>query len=757
MKRTLTFLSVLLMIAVIWWRLSSLTPIPEEDHDLPLSEFSISHALDHVKTLSEAPHFVGSENHTKVRNYIMGQLSHLGLSPRIQEGLTTGKGNYLSRVNNIYTTIKGDREGPALLLMTHYDSHPHSALGASDAGSGVAVILEAIRAHLESGPYTGNDLILLFTDGEELGLNGARYFVENIPVPQEIGLVLNFEARGSGGPGIMLLETNGGNEALINSFAEARVSNPFGSSLFYSIYKLLPNDTDLTIFRETGNIPGFNFAFIDDHFDYHTAMDSFERLDRPTLAHQAGYLMPLLKYYSQADLNTLSSNKDLVYFDLPGGTLFRYPFSAILSLWMATLLLFLLVLAYGIKTKRLPGREVLHGTAKFIFILVFTVASTYLGWELILLFYPHYTDILHGFPYGGYWYMAAGIALVIAVCLLVYHGKSKEEQAAYMVAPLFFWLLLTLGISFYLKGASYLVFPVALSIICWAVMLRQKHPNAILMLLLLLPALWLITPLIRMFPVALGLKSLPLAAVLTTLTFGLSLPVTGYLKRKQQWGYFFLIITGISLWYAHRMSPVTPDHPHHTSLVYMEDAKENNAFLATYNNSLSSWLSTSLGNDPKPYTFPTEFGSKYGTPFTFYRSVTPKKIIPPQIRVLQDSIIKGERSVKISVLHLRQVSRLEVFLNNGELLSGTVNGEPLTVYSPTQDTQHLFTHYITNNDPALLELKLKTGSGTELIFYESSNDLLTHPAMDITPRPRAEIPMPFVLNDAVITRSVISL
>jgi hypothetical protein len=32
------------------------------------------------------------------------------------------------------------------------------------------------------------------------------------------------------------------------------------------------NDTDLTVFREKG-VQGYNFAFIDGHYNYHTAQD----------------------------------------------------------------------------------------------------------------------------------------------------------------------------------------------------------------------------------------------------------------------------------------------------------------------------------------------------------------------------------------------------------------------------------------------------------------------------------------------------
>ena len=79
--------------------------------------------------------------------------------------------------------------------------------------------------------------------------------------------MLNFEARGSGGPSYMLIETNGGNANMMKEFVAANPKYPVANSLAYSIYKELPNDTDLTIFRRDGNIDGFNFAFIDDHYE----------------------------------------------------------------------------------------------------------------------------------------------------------------------------------------------------------------------------------------------------------------------------------------------------------------------------------------------------------------------------------------------------------------------------------------------------------------------------------------------------------
>ena len=88
--------------------------------------------------------------------------------------------------------------------------------------AGVATILEGLRAYNASGKKPLNDIIVVFTDAEEIGLVGASLFVDKHPWAKNVGLVLNFEARGSGGPSNMIVETNGGNTNLIKAFAAGR-------------------------------------------------------------------------------------------------------------------------------------------------------------------------------------------------------------------------------------------------------------------------------------------------------------------------------------------------------------------------------------------------------------------------------------------------------------------------------------------------------------------------------------------------------
>ena len=78
-----------------------------------------------------------------------------------------------------------------------------------------------------------NDLILLFTDAEEAGLLGATAFMAQHPYAKEVGVALNFEARGSGGP-VLMFETSNGNARLIQEFAQS-APYPAANSLLYEI------------------------------------------------------------------------------------------------------------------------------------------------------------------------------------------------------------------------------------------------------------------------------------------------------------------------------------------------------------------------------------------------------------------------------------------------------------------------------------------------------------------------------------------
>jgi Zn-dependent M28 family amino/carboxypeptidase len=371
MKRFSTIVSILIILGALYWSFADLKPSLNSSKSNTETDFSIDNALKHLKNISEEAHYVGSKEHKKVQNYIVSELQKMGFETEIQTQTAVNKKWFAATTaENIIAKLKGTDSKKALMLLTHYDSNPHSSLGASDAGSGVVTILEGLRAFIAKNETQKNDIVVLISDAEELGLLGAQAFVDAHSWINDIGLILNFEARGSGGPSYMLMETNGKNSKLLREFLATKPNFPAANSLMYSIYKELPNDTDLTIFREDANINGFNFAFIGDHFDYHTAQDSYERLDRETLLHQADYLTTSLNYFSNSDLTDFNSDEDFVYVNFPFIKLIAYPFSWVFPMVALCGILFLVLLFFGISLNKIDIKGILKGFIPFLVCVV---------------------------------------------------------------------------------------------------------------------------------------------------------------------------------------------------------------------------------------------------------------------------------------------------------------------------------------------------------------------------------------------------
>jgi len=101
-------------------------PQDYDQTEAPLSEFSTKRALETVKQISKQPHFVGSKNHEAVAGYIQKELQDLGLETTVQEGFTMTEYGTLVQSKNILAKLKGSKNSKALLLLSHYDSAPHS-------------------------------------------------------------------------------------------------------------------------------------------------------------------------------------------------------------------------------------------------------------------------------------------------------------------------------------------------------------------------------------------------------------------------------------------------------------------------------------------------------------------------------------------------------------------------------------------------------------------------------------------------------
>jgi len=154
MKRTLTSLFIVLLISIISYiSIEGLQPSATYFKEETEKSFSTANAFNHVKRIGSQPHSIGTKAHSEVRNYIVQQLQDLDLEVQTQKGYDFNNSGILTAPQNILAKIEGnDPSRSALLVMTHYDSAVHSSPGASDAASGVGVILESLRVFLQNNP-----------------------------------------------------------------------------------------------------------------------------------------------------------------------------------------------------------------------------------------------------------------------------------------------------------------------------------------------------------------------------------------------------------------------------------------------------------------------------------------------------------------------------------------------------------------------------------------------------------------------------
>jgi len=164
-----------------------------------LAKFDGAKAWDHLRAqVALGPRPAGSPAIIETRRYISDQLKAGGLAVREQPFTGNTPTGPISMVNLI-ATIPG-RRADRIVIGTHYDTkrfREFRFLGASDAASSTAVVLELARVLKAQQPeYT---IELLFLDGEEAVVEwqgndntyGSRYYVQ---AAQQSGAIAGVKA-----------------------------------------------------------------------------------------------------------------------------------------------------------------------------------------------------------------------------------------------------------------------------------------------------------------------------------------------------------------------------------------------------------------------------------------------------------------------------------------------------------------------------------------------------------------------------------
>ena len=709
-----------------------------------LTSFSAERAMKHVLAIAQRPHPIGSAEHDRVRDYLVEQLSNLGLGPQIQNA--TGVGTRYAdagRVQNILARMPGSQKGgPAVLLVAHYDS-VEAGPGAADDSAGIAAILETIRA-LRAGAPLMHDVIVLFTDGEESDMLGAAAFVREHPWAKDTAMVLNFEARGTSGRSLMF-ETGPSN--LDTTRVLRTVPGVTAGSLFTTIYRTMPNDTDLSELALLGT-PALNFAFGDGADRYHTSHDDVAHLNVGSLQHHGQQALALARAFANEPLPRRRTG-DAVFFDFPGVGLVVYSEKWAIPLALLAAALTLVVIVRSRRETTRFGRDALLSATATVGAVVLSAAAAYLA-GLILSF-------LHAtLPWGGapawsplYWAAVALLSLAISTAsyeVLRRRGSVNGLHAGALLA----WTLLSLATAAIVPGSSYL-FTWPTLVVALAALFPDGRglltTKGIAMCIAALVTAGLLIPIAYLIgAVFLGVTAAGgiITAAIIALIAWLLMPLLEIVCDGARWSTPLictaaaLVLVGIGALTV-RASDV---HPVPSMLIYAIDADSLDAWLASRASTAraDAWTRTSLGLFTQG---PEWIAHMFLYPTAIVARRVPFLPLPqPTIDILSDSTTSDGRQLSLRVQAAADATMLGIRVTAAPVISAAIDGRAVDTTRYRLRTQEWALRYWAPSDAgALLRLTVPAGSTPTLEIIARCPGVPTLPGVSISPRPANVVPV----------------
>jgi hypothetical protein len=763
-----------LLILIGLFAIRSIEPPPAADENAPVTEFSAARAMRDVREIAKKPHPLGSAEIDRVREYLAGRLRELGANPQVQTTTVARHSPFgpdtWATVKNLVAKIPGSHPTGALMIVAHYDSVP-SGPGAGDDAASVAAILETMRA-LKAGPALSNDLIVLFTDGEELGMLGAQGFVETYPALDNIKVVLNFEMRGDYGPSIMF-QTSAHDSWLIDQLAAA-APFPHASSGAESVYKRMPNDTDLTVFLDAG-MAGMNFAAAGGITRYHTALDNADLLDQRTLQHQGSYALSVARQFGSIDLNAPQTH-DAVFFVVVG-ELIHYSARLATPLAILVTILVLGILCIGIRDGRFTIGGIGSGFAIYAIAIVVAVAeargvwwlmATLAGWRML----PVHTT------YGGFYFSVGADALIFGTLWMAYEVIGPRFRLQNLGAgALVLWTVMMIAASIAMSGGSYIfTWPLLFAAIA---MSYRPHPNdsrfAIPALIAIAPATVMLAPSFAasadgtiLFLIFCGLTAVML--------FGLFIPYIDFLTGGHRWivpGVLGLLAL-VMIVKGNAASNFDASQPHPNSIFYFQDTDRARARWVSLDSRPDRFTSQFFQHHVRGGWLPKLAGlATSDTPDRDLASISRDfsylnrgrttegdapliNAAPPELKVLDDSTVAGTRTVKMHIASTRKAPIIWMSVPVGV----TVLGCSIDGMSPGDRVTDGWSGWYWQAPAGGFELTLKLATPAPFIVtvIDQTDGLPDTPELAIKPRPPDTMPAPFLFFDSTtLVRKTIAI
>uniref|UniRef100_A0AAA9SEL5 Endoplasmic reticulum metallopeptidase 1 n=2 Tax=Bos taurus TaxID=9913 RepID=A0AAA9SEL5_BOVIN len=236
--------------------------------------------------------------------------------------------SYYDNITNVVVKLE-PRDGAqhAVLANCHFDSVANSP-GASDDAVSCSVMLEVLRVLSTSSEALHHAVIFLFNGAEENVLQASHGFITQHPWASLVRAFINLEAAGVGGKELVF-QTGPENPWLVQAYVSA-AKHPFASVVAQEVFQsgIIPSDTDFRIYRDFGNIPGIDLAFIENGYIYHTKYDTADRILTDSIQRAGDNILAVLKYLATSDMLASSSkyqHGNMVFFDVLGLFVIAYP------------------------------------------------------------------------------------------------------------------------------------------------------------------------------------------------------------------------------------------------------------------------------------------------------------------------------------------------------------------------------------------------------------------------------------------------
>lgn len=721
------FLALLVCLAV--WSQQPPTPVPSSAAP---ALFSAERALTHLPHIASVPHPIGSPAHAQTRAYLVKTLTSLGWDTQTQEelGVSQGEGA-VGFVSNVVARLRGSGgSGKAVMLVAHYDSVP-TGPGAADDGAAVAAILETARA-LKANPRLRNDVIVLLTDGEEVGLLGAEAFVAKHPWAADVGTVLNFEYRGNSGPTLMF-ETSAGNGRLIDAFAAS--PQPVGTSMMVEVYRVMPNQTDFSVFKRAG-MPGLNFASISTASSYHSQLDRVDAVDPRSVQHQGETMLALARRLGDADL-TRRDAPDQVYFDLPGLGLLHYPASLAWGVTGLALVLWIAAFAVGIRRGQVRvGRTVVGFVALPCTGLLLALGAT-LGLLLIRSFHPEYRGLVELYNHGWYW--GALLALTLASFIGIYGWLQRRfnTQALSLGAALV-WLVVLLLVTADFPGASYvLAWPLVGVLASWLVVLlgagRLSSAQRVMVWTAgAIPATLVFVPLVYLLLVAMTTPMAGVAMAAVVLLLALLWPLLAAVRRRDLVSKAAMAAGVAMLVGGELTSGASAERPRPVNVFYVRDSGTNTAQWLSGDVVLDPWQRHFFDAGAVRRAIPEWYGAESRR---YWTSAAPDVGLPaPTLKTLSDRTEGGTRTIQLQLSSRRNARDFTLQVLGAQVTQARVQGRE--VRAATAEEWTLEAHNVPT-EGLTIELMVTAGRAFTVNLFDATAGL---PMADALPKDASNMP-----------------